>query len=313
MENIQSIQTKINRYYNTIGKLSGGPGSRYKSWELCHEAFKLERAKQHPNIDLLSLHLAFYLASWGMYRGSSFLLDRDYKAHENAVRIILDPVYSDLWDYVPKSNDDIVHANDLIFGTAAKNKVEGVYWRIKDSYSHYTNSTKGKIKEDIPSDTLVTKILLGTFACIPAFDRFLKKGISQYVKKIDKKIGGITLTQSIESSSKKKSWTDSYKALAELVKVNPNEFKLKPNGKVNALYPPMKCVDMYFWEIGYELDMADLLNDSSKKVVSRIEIYNKAASMGLFELNSSFNTLNDADKGAELQRAATDIKNKNSQ
>ncbi|MCI5453310.1 hypothetical protein MR511_06270 [bacterium] len=307
---MEDIQTKINRGYS-IGRTSGGPGSRYKSWEWCHEAFKLERAKLHPDIDLLSLHLAFYLASWGMYRGSSFLLDRDYKAHQNAVKIILEPVYSDLWDYDPTTAVSIADANDLIFGTAAKDKVEGVYWRIKDSYSHYTNSVGNNADDDIPSDTLVTKILLGTFACIPAFDRFLKRGISQYVKKYDKKIGGNTLTQSIESSSKKKSWTDSFKALAELVKKDPSEFKLKPNGNVNALYPPMKCVDMYFWEIGYELDMADSLNDSSKKIASRIGVYNKTASMGLFTPDPSFNTLNDAAKDVELKRAAVEIKNKN--
>ena len=307
---MENIQTKIDRGYS-IGKTSGGPGSRYKSWEWCHEAFKLERAKPNPDTDLLSLHLAFYLASWGMYRGSSFLLDRDYRAHIPAVTEVLKPKYKLLWNFDPcevgekDGKERINRANDLIFGS------DGIYWEIKNSYSHYTNSTKGNTKDDIPSDTLVTKILLGTFACIPAFDRFLKRGISQYVKMYGKKIGELDLTQSIESSSKKKSWTDSFKALAELVKKNPSEFKLKSNGKANTLYPPMKCVDMYFWEIGYELDMADSLNDSSKKIASRIGIYDKTASMGLFTPDPSFNTLNDAAKDVELKRAAVEIRNKN--
>ena len=40
-------------------------------------------------IDFLSLHLGFYLASWGMMRGSTELLDKDYKIHIPAVKVIL--------------------------------------------------------------------------------------------------------------------------------------------------------------------------------------------------------------------------------
>ena len=62
---------------------------RYRSWEHCYYIFNRARNNNARNnetyIDYLSLHLAFYLASWGMYRGSSFLLQRDYKVHIGAV------------------------------------------------------------------------------------------------------------------------------------------------------------------------------------------------------------------------------------
>ena len=35
---------------------------RFKSWEYCYTAFG-----NLDSVDYLSLHLAFYLASWGMY------------------------------------------------------------------------------------------------------------------------------------------------------------------------------------------------------------------------------------------------------
>ena len=54
---------------------------RYKSWEYCYHSFISARNSSSPDYDILSLHLAFYLASWGMYRGSSFLLQKDYKIH----------------------------------------------------------------------------------------------------------------------------------------------------------------------------------------------------------------------------------------
>ncbi len=56
---------------------------RFKSWEHCYKAFLREN-----NPDTLALNLAFYLASWGMYRGSSGLLWKDYKIHIPAIEII---------------------------------------------------------------------------------------------------------------------------------------------------------------------------------------------------------------------------------
>ena len=40
---------------------------RFKSWEYCYTAFG-----NLDSVDYLSLHLAFYLASWGMYRGEFY-------------------------------------------------------------------------------------------------------------------------------------------------------------------------------------------------------------------------------------------------
>ena len=65
------------------------PHGRYLSWEHCYKAFLENRdANDEQAIDHLALHLAFYLASWGMYRGSSFLLQKDYKVHIPVVKII---------------------------------------------------------------------------------------------------------------------------------------------------------------------------------------------------------------------------------
>jgi len=51
---------------------------RYRSWEHCYSCFqRLQSSKSEENVDTATLHLAFYLASWGMYRGSSQLLQKD--------------------------------------------------------------------------------------------------------------------------------------------------------------------------------------------------------------------------------------------
>lgn len=75
-------------YFNETVKDSHG---RYLSWQHCYNAFILNRSNVDENtFDYLALHLAFYLASWGMYRGSSFLLQKDYKVHIPIVKIIME-------------------------------------------------------------------------------------------------------------------------------------------------------------------------------------------------------------------------------
>ncbi len=291
----EPIQTKIQRYYALIVPTNNqsGPNTRYKSWEWCHDAFLKQRQSQKPDIDLLSLHLAFYLASWGMYRGSSFLLQMDYKAHINAVKIILDKSYSDLWNYDPSSHNaiSIVDANDLIFGSC-----KGVYWKIKKSYPPAT-----------PTDTLVTKILMGTFACIPAFDRFLKNGIVQCIKAksngINSKIGGYTLSSSIEKiNNGNATGTDTFKALATFAKNHHQSFMLS-----GASYPLMKCVDMYFWQVGFEMNMAQSLINKKNSFGTKKSIYQRATNLGLVKQGSNPTSLTQKD----FLRVSGDIKNLN--
>lgn len=61
-------------------------------------------AKQpNPDYDYLSLQLAYYLASWGMLRGSSFLLWKDYKIHIPMVKEMLKPnmIGCKVWNVTP--------------------------------------------------------------------------------------------------------------------------------------------------------------------------------------------------------------------
>ena len=72
--------------------------ARYLSWEHCYKCFHDARTSLSPDYDYLSLQLGFYLASWGMYRASSFLLQKDYKVHTEAVKEILSKKYNCLLD-----------------------------------------------------------------------------------------------------------------------------------------------------------------------------------------------------------------------
>ena len=77
-------------------QLNADETGRYRSWEHCFSHFMKARNQTDADHDYLSLQLAFYLASWGMYRGSSFLLQKDYRVHVPIVKEILRPKYNDL-------------------------------------------------------------------------------------------------------------------------------------------------------------------------------------------------------------------------
>lgn len=72
---------KINNFHESI---KDDNFNRYNSWRYCFEAFD----DINLDDDVLALNLAFYLTSWGMYRGSSGLLQKDYKVHIEAVKLI---------------------------------------------------------------------------------------------------------------------------------------------------------------------------------------------------------------------------------
>lgn len=289
---METIQQKIDRFYNAIKeKEAGKSDSRYKSWEYCHAIF-MERHNQQSytsnDYDLLALHLGFYLASWGMYRGSSFLLQRDYKTHIPVVTEIMNCKYKILWEFDPWQNS-IDDALGLLFGNDGNGGLNAL---IKSAYgdtdSESAEDADGVAEKDEASETLITKILMGTFACVPAFDRFLRAGIANQ-KKIanSSNVPEDSLAYYVQSNEiNNRDLTQSYtrntcKELMKFVKEKRTCFQrediMYEKGK---RYPPMKCLDMYLWEIGYELSQVEILdkycNGKSKynqKKVDRIENY----------------------------------------
>ncbi len=93
MDTVDLIIDSATAFYNELRKDQYG---RYHSWEHCYKCFNDARHVRKPDYDYLSLHLAFYLASWGMYRGSSFLLQKDYKVHIPIVNELLKKKYDRL-------------------------------------------------------------------------------------------------------------------------------------------------------------------------------------------------------------------------
>lgn len=219
---MRNIPNTLDAFYKKI-KLD--PNHRYLSWEHCYLFFRdYKKLRNDPELlDYACLQLGFYLASWGMLRGSSFLLWKDYKFYKNIILTLIKPIYDELWDFNPLKST---------------NKQIDLLMALRDDLDNTIVSTAGKIdnsnRKVKVSDTLSTKIMMGTLGCTPAFDRFFISGLKK---------------------SKFKSFSFNKKAFNELIafyRKNEHEFekvKLKV-GKSNLNYPPMKHLDMYFWIVG---------------------------------------------------------------
>jgi hypothetical protein len=199
------------------------PFNRYNSWQHCYEAFKNLKIISDDN---LALHLGFYLASWGMYRGSTGLLQKDYKIHIGAVRII--KKYQNLRCNATRG----VAQGDIAKIIELKSELFNHY----NQYEYLNN--KNEFKKKPPTDVLLSKIVMGTLGCTPAFDAYFNKGVGDNFsfKRFDENSLNEILAF-IQRFNKK---------LKELQQFFVNE--------QNVYYPLMKIVDMYFWQEGYLKD-----------------------------------------------------------
>ena len=215
----RKLAEAIQAGYECYDSMEKDPHHRYLSWEYCHEVFRLNRRPQiDATIDYLCLHLAWYLASWGMLR-KSFLMQKDYKIHADVVRLIYQPEWDDLWDISPEKLAQESYADRIM--------------KLSESITEaYVASGAG-----IPTDTLLTKILLGTVGCAPAYDRYFKKALAD------------TGAASQVFSAK------SIRTLGNLYLAHENEFeKLRKHCSSRIEYPAAKILDMCFFEYGFQRD-----------------------------------------------------------
>lgn len=215
----KKLAEAIQAGYECYDSMKDDPHHRYLSWEYCHEAFRLNRRPQiDATIDYLCLHLAWYLASWGMLR-NSFLMQKDYKIHADVVRLIYQPEWDDLLDLSPEKLSQEYYADRIM--------------KLSESITEsYVASGAG-----IPTETLLTKILLGTVGCVPAYDRYFKKALAD--------TGAAPQAFSAKS----------IRTLGNLYLDHEDEFeKLRKHCGSRIEYPAAKILDMCFFEYGFQRD-----------------------------------------------------------
>jgi hypothetical protein len=218
-----TLREKIDTYYQGMT----GAHHRYRSWEHCYRYFHRSTPEAiGADRDHAALQLGFYLASWGMYRGSSFLLQHTYTIHLGVIDQLVAPRFSVLWEQEFGAGDEDLSLVPLI--------LEGID-AVREAYRPFAPTAESRQA----SDTLVTKIILGTFGCLPACDRFFIDGF--------------------KSANFRYSYLNAkfLERILEFCGDNLRELREEQKSieRIGGMrYPLMKLVDMYFWQIGFELD-----------------------------------------------------------
>ena len=207
----------VAQYFRGLGDQS----ARYASWDHCFNYFR----KAHNEGRLASLtcgeelqtscmYLGFYLASWGMYRGSTQLLQNSAQALEPVIREIAETP-SAIWTVDVENYD----------GDSIKQLLE----------------TAARLRKALPgnsTDTLVTKTMLGIFGNVPAFDAYFRKGFHTY-----------RLNQ--KSLEKIKKYFDQYQSELQGLRRNTIDFEGNPT---DLWYTQAKIIDMVFFVVGGGMD-----------------------------------------------------------
>jgi len=169
-----NLEANITKYLSGDADSDGREAdARYASFDYCFNYFQSFREAKNiaaladpKNIQLSCLSLGFYLASWGMFRGSAELLQKSARHLKSAVELIAaaDPVVWEI-DAHCYSGQNIRHLLDM--GRTFRQSYPGM--------------------SDIP----VTKIMLGVYGNVPAFDTNFKKGfqVSTFGPKALGKVG----------------------------------------------------------------------------------------------------------------------------
>lgn len=222
MEHAPRIHEKIQAYMDS----ASGAHNRERSWEYCFHYFRRSTPDASSvDLDHGALYLGFYLASWGMYRGSGFLYKYTYTIHREVIDQLLAPRFSVLSEHEFGADDSDLRLVPTIL-EASKT--------IREAYRPYATSAGS----NQATDMLLGKILLGTFGCIPACDTNFKRGL---------KDAGFRYTALNPQFGKQiLEWCTRFSDT-----LREEQLRIE---KINGVrYPLMKLVDMYFWQIGFEI------------------------------------------------------------
>ena len=140
------IQTVIEQFVS-----KSNPEDRFTSFDYCYNYFRAAKSNElTQDIEKSCLTLGFYLASWGMLRGSSFLLGKSAKYFQPTIEYISELDKSVWYIDIDTYNDD----------------------NIQEIIKIYSNIKGTLIKGKNTDLTLITKVLLGVFGFVPAFDQY---------------------------------------------------------------------------------------------------------------------------------------------
>jgi hypothetical protein len=197
---------------------NGTPGSRYSSFDYCYNYFH-NCPDLTKDMERSCLALGFFLASWGMFRGKA-LMEKGLKHYQSTIEYIA-TLPKETWDIdvnnYPDNYDNLIH----------------IYRKIKERI--------------VPGSTplvLTTKVMLGVFGFVPAFDSYFRETF-KYKSNWDL---GFT---SFNKASLEFIFKFYYENMEEIEELHEEFYTTDflTSEKTELHYPRAKIIDMYGWQL----------------------------------------------------------------
>ena len=216
-------------------KSKSNANDRYSSFDYCYNYF-LTADDLKKDMEKSCLTLGFYLASWGMFRGSSFILQKSAKYFEPTINYI-STLDRSFWKI------DVDNYNDQNIES-----IVTIYKEIKERLILNGNA-------DL---TLITKILLGVFGFVPAFDNYFTEVFRRIsdgqcgFRRVNKHSLGII-----------KSFYEGNQSTIDNLSSQTFTTDFITGEKTTINYPKAKIIDMYGFTIGQRTGSIAQLTSSS--------------------------------------------------
>lgn len=220
---------------------------RDMSYEICREFFMNNYGDKNKE-DEIALHLYAFLASWGMLRNSFLLKTKNYRFLKPVVAKLC--AHACLLNWEPEfteSDNDFIKEIMVLKGEIIACFNGQTFYEIKVDEKG-VRANEERIKS--VTDTLVTKIILGTLGCVPAYDSYFLSALRKR-KETDKDI-------SLTLNEKSLRW------IIKFAKENQDNCKSIREAINNELYTTMRIVDMLLWWEGYKPTKKDNEEERNK-------------------------------------------------
>ena len=234
-----NLEANLQRYLGGNNRSPDGrdPTERNVSFDHCFNYFQSYREAgithelaSSTNVQLSCLHLGFYLASWGMLRNSK-LMQKNAKYLVSVVEVIATADAS-LWDI----DADCYSSTNI-------QRLEELAIKICTALPGVSGT-----------DTLKTKIMLGVFGSVPAFDRTFRRGCKE--QRMVATFGERGLKKIAEFYQENEKIVDAYR-------VRTLDFS---GGYTQRCYTRAKVIDMALSTEGEKQELADKLAAAQNKM-----------------------------------------------
>lgn len=222
------ITTAIEDFLRSVNGQAPQEYRRERSWDFCFNYFQ-SNPEPTQNMELSCLQLGYYLASWGMLRGSSYLFRETNARH-----------YRPTIEVIERFNPKMRQIDAQPFGDPDAQEL---------ILSAYGDLRRALLPEGGAYRTLVSKVMMGTWGTVPSFDTYFIKGFRSLAETRKDKaafntIGSRSLTLLGEFYAQNKTEIDGLAQQTTTLDFITGEVTSRPLGRA-------KIIDMFGFQKGY--------------------------------------------------------------